>query len=66
MGRCALMQHVYSSGVYSSTEIPGGSVLGLTVDDPRLTLPRMRCKAEPDLQQAIGNFTAETHFHSSL
>ncbi|XP_062394520.1 ribonucleases P/MRP protein subunit POP1 [Sardina pilchardus] len=41
-------------GVYSSTEIPAGSVLGLTVDDPRITLPRRRVRAQPDLQQAIG------------
>uniref|UniRef100_A0A8C7JZH0 POP1 homolog, ribonuclease P/MRP subunit n=1 Tax=Oncorhynchus kisutch TaxID=8019 RepID=A0A8C7JZH0_ONCKI len=32
-------------GVYSTAEVPAGSVLGLTVDDPRLTLPNKRSKA---------------------
>ncbi|XP_028835953.1 ribonucleases P/MRP protein subunit POP1 isoform X2 [Denticeps clupeoides] len=41
-------------GVYSTTEIPAGTVLGLTVDDPRLTLPSKRRRATPDLQQAAG------------
>ena len=45
-----------SPGVYSTAEIPSGSVLGLTVDDPRLTLPRIRGKAMPSIQQAQGNF----------
>ncbi|XP_067094443.1 ribonucleases P/MRP protein subunit POP1 [Osmerus mordax] len=39
-------------GVYSTAEVPSGSVLGLTVDDPRLTLPRIRGKAMPSIQQA--------------
>ncbi|KAM9310736.1 ribonucleases P/MRP protein subunit POP1 isoform 2-T2 [Pholidichthys leucotaenia] len=37
-------------GVYSSGELPSGTVLGLTVDDPRLTLPR-NIKALPPVQQ---------------
>ncbi|XP_063055641.1 ribonucleases P/MRP protein subunit POP1 [Engraulis encrasicolus] len=41
-------------GVFSTTEIPAGTVLGLTVDDPRIFLPRHRGYAQPDLQQAIG------------
>ncbi|XP_007550547.1 ribonucleases P/MRP protein subunit POP1 isoform X1 [Poecilia formosa] len=34
-------------GIYSSGELPPGTVLGLTVDDPRLTLPRQKVKAAP-------------------
>lgn len=42
------------SGIYSTGELPSGSVLGLTVDDPRLTLPRKKVKALPSVQQAQG------------
>ncbi|KAF4102645.1 ribonucleases P/MRP protein subunit POP1 [Onychostoma macrolepis] len=38
-------------GVCSTAELPAGCVLGLTVDDPRLTLPQKRGKSVPDLQQ---------------
>lgn len=41
-------------GIYSTAELPSGTVLGLTVDDPRLTLPRKRVKALPLVQQAKG------------
>ncbi|XP_030638970.1 ribonucleases P/MRP protein subunit POP1 [Chanos chanos] len=41
-------------GVYSTAEFPAGTVLGLTVDDPRLTLPRKKDKALPNLQKAEG------------
>ncbi|XP_056619103.1 ribonucleases P/MRP protein subunit POP1 isoform X1 [Triplophysa dalaica] len=37
-------------GVCSTGEIPAGCVLGLTVDDPRLSLPQRRSKTLPDLQ----------------
>ncbi|KAA0702550.1 Ribonucleases P/MRP protein subunit POP1 [Triplophysa tibetana] len=37
-------------GVSSTGEIPAGCVLGLTVDDPRLSLPQRRSKSLPDLQ----------------
>lgn len=39
-------------GVYSTGEVPPGTVLGLTVDDPRLTLPRKKVKALPSVKQA--------------
>uniref|UniRef100_A0A3B4F799 POP1 homolog, ribonuclease P/MRP subunit n=1 Tax=Pundamilia nyererei TaxID=303518 RepID=A0A3B4F799_9CICH len=39
-------------GIYSTAELPSGTVLGLTVDDPRLTLPRKRVKALPCVKQA--------------
>ncbi|XP_056290112.1 ribonucleases P/MRP protein subunit POP1 isoform X2 [Pseudoliparis swirei] len=39
-------------GIYSSGELPSGAVLGLTVDDPRLTLPTKRVKASPCVKQA--------------
>ncbi|XP_063341205.1 ribonucleases P/MRP protein subunit POP1 [Pelmatolapia mariae] len=39
-------------GIYSTSELPSGTVLGLTVDDPRLTLPRKRVKALPCVKQA--------------
>ncbi|XP_066532885.1 ribonucleases P/MRP protein subunit POP1 [Hoplias malabaricus] len=41
-------------GVHSTSELPAGCVLGLTVDDPRLTLPETRGKATPDLQEPQG------------
>ncbi|XP_045568540.1 ribonucleases P/MRP protein subunit POP1 [Salmo salar] len=41
-------------GVYSTAEVPAGSVLGLTVDDPRLTLPNKRSKAVSDVRKAQG------------
>ncbi|KAJ8290957.1 hypothetical protein GJAV_G00019650 [Gymnothorax javanicus] len=41
-------------GLYSAGEVPAGSVLGLTVDDPRLTLPGMRTKVALDVQQLEG------------
>lgn len=39
-------------GIYSTAELPSGTVVGLTVDDPRLTLPRKRVKALPCVKQA--------------
>ncbi|XP_068179924.1 ribonucleases P/MRP protein subunit POP1 isoform X2 [Antennarius striatus] len=39
-------------GVYSPGELPPGTVLGLTVDDPRLTLPTKKVKALPCVKQA--------------
>ncbi|KAM6968283.1 ribonucleases P/MRP protein subunit POP1 [Aplochiton taeniatus] len=39
-------------GIFSTGEVPSGSVLGLTVDDPRLTLPKKRGKAMPNLREA--------------
>lgn len=37
-------------GVCSTAELPAGCVLGLTVSDPRLTLPQRRGKTVADLQ----------------
>ncbi|TRY83315.1 hypothetical protein DNTS_006040 [Danionella cerebrum] len=44
--------HIFSllRGVCSSGEFPAGCVLGLTVRDPRITLPQKRGKTIPDLQ----------------
>ncbi|XP_068616392.1 ribonucleases P/MRP protein subunit POP1 [Brachionichthys hirsutus] len=39
-------------GIYSTGELPPGTVLGLTVDDPRLTLPAKKVKAVPCVKQA--------------
>ncbi|XP_040021923.2 ribonucleases P/MRP protein subunit POP1 isoform X1 [Gasterosteus aculeatus] len=39
-------------GIYSTGELPSGTVLGLTVDDPRLTLPTKKVKALPCVKQA--------------
>ncbi|KAK7885993.1 hypothetical protein WMY93_025614 [Mugilogobius chulae] len=39
-------------GVYSTGEIPPGTVLGLNVNDPRLTLPTKKVKALPSIKQA--------------
>ncbi|XP_054897803.1 ribonucleases P/MRP protein subunit POP1 isoform X2 [Poeciliopsis prolifica] len=41
--------------IYSTGELPPGTVLGLTVDDPRLTLPRQRVKAAPCVNQDQGD-----------
>ncbi|RVE62207.1 hypothetical protein OJAV_G00154720 [Oryzias javanicus] len=38
--------------IYSSGEVPPGTVLGLTVDDPRLTLPAKKVKAMPRVTQS--------------
>ncbi|XP_040900792.1 ribonucleases P/MRP protein subunit POP1 [Toxotes jaculatrix] len=37
--------------IYSTGELPSGTVLGLAVDDPRLTLPTKRVKALPCVKQ---------------
>uniref|UniRef100_A0A7N8YC96 POP1 homolog, ribonuclease P/MRP subunit n=1 Tax=Mastacembelus armatus TaxID=205130 RepID=A0A7N8YC96_9TELE len=34
-------------GIFSTGELPSGTVLGLTVDDPRMTLPTKKVKALP-------------------
>ncbi|XP_061571759.1 ribonucleases P/MRP protein subunit POP1 [Cololabis saira] len=39
-------------GIYSTGELPAGIVLGLTVDDPRLSLPTKVVKALPCVDQA--------------
>lgn len=39
-------------GIYSTGELPSGTVLGLTVDDPRLTLPTKKVKALPCVKRA--------------
>ncbi|XP_071390459.1 ribonucleases P/MRP protein subunit POP1 [Centroberyx affinis] len=39
-------------GIYSTGEVASGTVLGLTVDDPRLTLPKKKGKALPNVKQA--------------
>ncbi|XP_022609120.1 ribonucleases P/MRP protein subunit POP1 [Seriola dumerili] len=38
--------------IYSTGELPSGAVLGLAVDDPRLTLPTKKVKALPCVKQA--------------
>lgn len=45
---------VMCSGVRSTGELPPGMVLGLTVDDPRLTLPSKNVKALTCMKQAQG------------
>lgn len=45
---------VIHPGIYSTGELPSGTVLGLTVDDPRLTLPTKKVKALPCVKQAQG------------
>lgn len=41
-------------GIYSTGEVPSGTVLGLSVDDPRVTLPTKKLKAMPSVKQAQG------------
>ncbi|KAG9339362.1 hypothetical protein JZ751_023755 [Albula glossodonta] len=41
-------------GLSSTGEIPAGSVLGLTVDDPRLNIPGKKSKVEPLVQHLPG------------
>ena len=48
------LDFVFNSGIYSTGELPSGAVLGLTVDDPRLTLPTKKVKALPCVKQAQG------------
>lgn len=50
----ANLDFVFNSGIYSTGELPSGAVLGLTVDDPRLTLPTKKVKALPCVKQAQG------------
>lgn len=45
---------VIPPGIFSTGELPPGVVLGLTVDDPRLTLPIKKFKALPHVDQAQG------------
>lgn len=45
---------IIHAGIYSTGELPSGTVLGLTVDDPRLTLPTKKVKALPCVKQAQG------------
>ena len=40
--------------IYSTGELPSGTVLGLAVDDPRLTLPTKKVKALPCVKQTQG------------
>uniref|UniRef100_A0A3P8SDF7 POP1 homolog, ribonuclease P/MRP subunit n=1 Tax=Amphiprion percula TaxID=161767 RepID=A0A3P8SDF7_AMPPE len=44
---------VIHPGIYSTGELPSGTVLGLTVDDPRLTLPTKKVKALPSVKQLM-------------
>ncbi|XP_077454504.1 ribonucleases P/MRP protein subunit POP1 [Stigmatopora argus] len=39
-------------GIYSSAELPPGTVLGLTVDDPRLNIPKKKVTALPCVREA--------------
>ncbi|KAI4881778.1 hypothetical protein NFI96_011476, partial [Prochilodus magdalenae] len=41
-------------GLHSTSELPAGCVLGLAVEDPRLTLPKKQGKATFDLQETQG------------
>lgn len=43
-------------------ELPPGCVLGLTVDDPRLSLSAKRGKVTPDLHRTQGEHTHENGF----
>lgn len=45
---------VIQPGVYSTAELPPGIVLGLTVDDPRLSIPPKRVKALSCVKEAQG------------
>ncbi|XP_053343428.1 ribonucleases P/MRP protein subunit POP1 [Clarias gariepinus] len=42
------------SGICSTSELPAGCVLGLTVDDPRISLSAKRGKITPDLSRTQG------------
>ncbi|XP_008829764.1 ribonucleases P/MRP protein subunit POP1 [Nannospalax galili] len=42
-------------GISSPAEIPAGTILGLTVGDPRVNLPQKRCKALPDSERCQDN-----------
>lgn len=38
----------------SSSDVPSGTVLGLTVGDPRVNLPKKRAKAKPNPERYQG------------
>uniref|UniRef100_A0ABK0M2E5 POP1 homolog, ribonuclease P/MRP subunit n=1 Tax=Rattus norvegicus TaxID=10116 RepID=A0ABK0M2E5_RAT len=42
-------------GISSPAEIPAGTILGLTVRDPRVNLPPQRCRALPDPERYHDN-----------
>ncbi|KAL0963312.1 hypothetical protein UPYG_G00304480 [Umbra pygmaea] len=53
-GGVQLKMMFWGKGLYSTAEVPAKSVLGLTVDDPRLTLPNSRVKAVPNNKKLKG------------
>lgn len=65
MYMCAdLTKTVIYPGIFSTGELPSGTVLGLTVDDPRLTLPTKKVKALPCVKQAQGKIWPTRHTNS--
>lgn len=45
---------VVVKGITSPAEIPAGSILGLTVGDPRINLPQKRSKVLPNPEKCQG------------
>lgn len=45
---------VFSKGISSPSEMPPGTILGLTVGDPRVNLPKKKTKAMPDFEKYQG------------
>lgn len=54
--------HDLFPGITSPAQIPPGTVLGLTVGDPRVNLPKKRTKSVPNLQQYEGEFSGYSVF----
>lgn len=55
--KLAFMRSLYLcfvEGISSPAEIPAGTILGLTVRDPRVNLPPQRCRALPDPERYHG------------
>uniref|UniRef100_A0A672YGZ5 POP1 homolog, ribonuclease P/MRP subunit n=1 Tax=Sphaeramia orbicularis TaxID=375764 RepID=A0A672YGZ5_9TELE len=48
-------------GIFSTAELPPGTILGLTVDDPRLTLPTKKVKALPCSVSGPKAVSSSTH-----
>ena len=49
-----------TKGITSPAEIPAGTILGLTVGDPRINLPQKRSKVLPNPEKCQGKVPETT------
>lgn len=52
----------FAKGITSPAEIPAGTILGLTVGDPRINLPQKRSKVLPNPEKCQGKVLETTWF----